>query len=287
MTFTTGASPSNGGTATAGTAYVYRVSPSAARRPPNRWDGTLATTVIFTDPMIVAKITRIRCEHIEQLRLAVNAVQRCAGLPQSSFTDPNLQGKMISTIQITELRTALDQARAVPGLSPMVFTDKPLAANISCRQVGCAQNPRMMTTLHRIRSVGVFVLLTLVGQLGMSSVGWSFGRLSLFGQHLALAALTILWLAVSGFCAGRLAARSDIAFVVLEAVTLAMVLLSVLMAAVETGAGDAMRNVLIGIAGMATVAVAYWMAQRSARAEAAAAVVRDKPCELCGKSTYG
>lgn len=107
--------------------------------------------------------------------------------------------------------------------------------------------------------------MMLVGQLGMSSVGWSIGRLSLFRQHLTLTVLTLLWLGVSGFCAGRIAARSDVvALVAVEVVTLAIVLLSVLMAAVEMGAGEAMRDALTGIAGMATVAVAYWMAQRSA-----------------------
>jgi hypothetical protein len=96
-----------------GTAYVYKVR---ATSPGVSAFGTpdLATTVIFTDPSLVAGIG-IKAAHITELRTAVDAVRALAGLGGGSYTtDPTITsgGTIIRAAHVNELRTALDQARA-------------------------------------------------------------------------------------------------------------------------------------------------------------------------------
>jgi hypothetical protein len=63
-------------------AYLYQVraviSSGCSSQPSNT---DLATTTSFTDNPLLARITVIKAEHINELRVAVNAVRVTAGLP--------------------------------------------------------------------------------------------------------------------------------------------------------------------------------------------------------------
>ncbi|HEX7192826.1 MAG TPA: hypothetical protein VF381_14755, partial [Thermoanaerobaculia bacterium] len=121
----------NDTTATAGTAYLYKVRAGSA--------GTLsspdlATTVIFTDPTLTGGTTPPKTTHITELRTAVDAVRKLAngGVANPfSYTDSTLTGGTtpIKAVHITDLRTALDSARSTLGLSALSYTDSTITVN--------------------------------------------------------------------------------------------------------------------------------------------------------------
>ncbi len=102
----------NDNNAAPNTAYLYRVrSTTSSVSPYSRPD--LATTVIFTDPTLIAGSTNIKAAHFTQLRTAANAVRALAGLAAFSFTDTPITPGVtpIKAVHLTELRTALNAAR--------------------------------------------------------------------------------------------------------------------------------------------------------------------------------
>lgn len=110
-------------TASPNTAYLYTVrgflpSTSAFGTP------DLATTVIFTDPVLAAGTTPIKAVHVAQLRTAVNAVRVLAGLGATSFTDAILGPTIpVNGVHLTELRTSLTLARSGLALAAPSYTD--------------------------------------------------------------------------------------------------------------------------------------------------------------------
>lgn len=104
------------GSASPGTAYLYRViaTNSAGSSAPSAAD--LATAVLFTDDPLVPLQTRIKAAHLGELRTAANAVRALAGLSAQSFTGPSSAGTAITATQIGELRAALDEALPLLGL---------------------------------------------------------------------------------------------------------------------------------------------------------------------------
>lgn len=87
-------------------------------------------TPVFTDDPIQAGVTVIRAVHITELRAAVNQARARAGLAAAVWTtDPNLSsGYAIRGAHITELRTALDGARTPLGLAAAAYTYMVLSA---------------------------------------------------------------------------------------------------------------------------------------------------------------
>lgn len=117
-------------TVSANTAYLYKVhglDSGSMPLPDSAPD--LATTVIFTDDPLVAGTTTVRAIHVDQLRVAANAVRALAGLPSASFTDASLTGVKVKKVHIDELRAALDAARASLTLSTLSYTDPTIIAN--------------------------------------------------------------------------------------------------------------------------------------------------------------
>jgi hypothetical protein len=107
--------------AAANTAYLYKVAVSNG--------GTfsapdLATTVMFTDPTIIAGSTIVKAAHITELRTAVNAVRTLAGIGAVSFTDPALTAGStpVKAVHLTQLRSALDAARSSLLLSAATYS---------------------------------------------------------------------------------------------------------------------------------------------------------------------
>jgi hypothetical protein len=108
-------------------AYLYQVravNASGNSSPPSNMD--LATTMSFTDNPLQARVTVIKAQHINELRVAVNAVRATADLPPALWPDASLPGVFIKAVHITELRQNLQQAFQAMGLPTPPFTDDPL-----------------------------------------------------------------------------------------------------------------------------------------------------------------
>jgi hypothetical protein len=113
-------------TALANTAYLYAVKSidagavASVMSPPD-----LATTFLFTDPLLTEETTVIQAAHFTELRTAVNAVRTLAGLSAATFTDPVLTAgtTMAKLVHLSELRSALDAARVTLGLIPVTYAD--------------------------------------------------------------------------------------------------------------------------------------------------------------------
>jgi hypothetical protein len=109
--------------------YAVRAIDSANNRTANS-KADLATTFVFTDDPLVAQSTAIKAPHFTQLRNAVEAVRALGGLQPFVFTDLTLNGgAAIRSVDVSELRTALDQARAaLMLLPPLTYTDSVLTS---------------------------------------------------------------------------------------------------------------------------------------------------------------
>jgi hypothetical protein len=110
------------------TAYLYAVNGTKTSGG-GLFAYDLATTVLFTDPAITAASTKIKEVHFTQLQLAVHKVQTLLlGGIETAFIGapftPN-STKILST-HLSQLRTALDNARLATGvLPPIVYTHAP------------------------------------------------------------------------------------------------------------------------------------------------------------------
>lgn len=109
----------------ANTAYLYLIRAVNAGGTSGDSAVDLATTVIFTDDPLVAGVV-IKAVHVNELRVAVNAVRALAGLATLNFTDTIAKGVIVKAYHITEPRSALDAARAALGLSTGGYTNPSL-----------------------------------------------------------------------------------------------------------------------------------------------------------------
>jgi len=112
---------------TPNTTYVYRVR---AVRSNNQVTGYSnrdhATTIMFTDDPLVPGETPIKAVHLTELRTAVNAVRKSAGLATVGWTDSSLVGVAVKAVHITELRNALTPALTALGKTA-TYTDSGLS----------------------------------------------------------------------------------------------------------------------------------------------------------------
>lgn len=120
-------------TATANIAYLYKVrSRDSGNNLSPYGTPDLATTVVFTDPMLTQTVTPIKAVHMNQLRTAVNAVRTLAGLSAFNFTDPTLDPSVtVKRMHLIELRTALGEARSTLALTTLVYTRPTITAGVS------------------------------------------------------------------------------------------------------------------------------------------------------------
>lgn len=119
----------NDTTVTSGVAYLYRVcAVDAAGNRSTYSNIDLATAVSFTDDPLITGTTRIKAQHLVELRQAVSAVLSAAALSSASWTDPVPSGVQIRRNHIQELRTNLDQARSALGLTAISYVDPTLTA---------------------------------------------------------------------------------------------------------------------------------------------------------------
>lgn len=120
-------------TVTGLTAYLYRVRAADAGGNVSQSSNIdVATAITFEDDPFPAPptLTLIRAQHILQLRQAVNAVRHTTpSLGDYSWSQPSatLVGAPILGSDVEELRTALDQALLILGLTSGGYTDSTLA----------------------------------------------------------------------------------------------------------------------------------------------------------------
>ena len=96
-------------------AYIYRARTVDEHGDYSDWSNIdLATTCMFSQDPLVPRGTVIYGLHLEELRLAVEAVRRLAypGQPAPQWTDAPLQGKRIRAVHVEELRERLVEALA-------------------------------------------------------------------------------------------------------------------------------------------------------------------------------
>lgn len=116
------------GSAAPDTAHLYRAVAVGADGAVSSWSNpALAVTMRFIDDPVEPGMI-VKAAHLEQLRMAVNAVNRTARRAESTFTDALVAGNaVVRRVHIEELRNALMAARASLGLTALPpFT--PIAA---------------------------------------------------------------------------------------------------------------------------------------------------------------
>ncbi len=112
-------------TASANTAYLYRVRAVNAGGSSGDSASNLATTVLFTDDPLSAGVT-VKAIHLAELRTAVNAVRAQASLSAGTYTDAASPGVVIKAVHITQLRSQLDTAMSTLSLTTGGWTDASL-----------------------------------------------------------------------------------------------------------------------------------------------------------------
>ncbi len=113
-------------TVTGGQSYLYRVRAVNANGTSANSASAIATTVLFSDDPLTAG-TVVQGVHLTQLRTAVNAARALASLGAAGVTDPSPAGVAIKSIHVTELRSALDAALTPLGLTAGGYTNPTLA----------------------------------------------------------------------------------------------------------------------------------------------------------------
>ncbi|HET7434620.1 MAG TPA: kelch repeat-containing protein [Thermoanaerobaculia bacterium] len=109
------------------TAYLYTVRVSV---PAVTADSVpaLATTILFTDESL--SLTKVKAAHFNELRAAVNAVRKLAGLAPATWTDPTIVPGVtkVKRQHLIELRTAVDTARAALSLPAAIYSHATITA---------------------------------------------------------------------------------------------------------------------------------------------------------------
>jgi RHS repeat-associated protein len=113
---------------TSGAAYLYRVRAVEAAGTLSAGSNVeLVTALAFTDETLTSGVTRVKAQHLTELRQAVNAVRATANLPAAGWTDATLQGAVIRAVHVTELRARVDEALGAMGLTTPAYTDATVA----------------------------------------------------------------------------------------------------------------------------------------------------------------
>jgi fibronectin type 3 domain-containing protein len=119
---------------TPNTAYLYRAfSRTGGGTTSATSSRDVATTTVFTDPVLVADTSTIKAVHLTQLRTAIDAMLTLAGPGPGSYTDPAMVAgtTTIKELHITELRTNLNTARSMLSLPALTYTDPAITQDVT------------------------------------------------------------------------------------------------------------------------------------------------------------
>lgn len=109
--------------ATAGAVHIYAVRAVGPGGTSSWSPSAIALTTTFADETLIPRLTVVSATHVLQLRDAINATRAAAMLSQTTFTDSSLNGLPVKALHVNELRTSLDGARSVLGLSPISYAN--------------------------------------------------------------------------------------------------------------------------------------------------------------------
>lgn len=121
-------------------AYRYKVLAWNGSLSPDS-NTTLATTIVFDDPVLVRNLTPIRAIHVVQLRQAVDSVRHAAGLSPGTYTDAALCQTLTSQHQcvgpvavkhghVQDLRDQLQNALVLLQIPQPTYSDSPLTQGV-------------------------------------------------------------------------------------------------------------------------------------------------------------
>jgi hypothetical protein len=110
---------------TVSTTYFYKVRAIKADTTASAFSPiNAATTMAFTDPSLTTCGVVVKGVHITQLRSAINLARASVGLAAFTFTDPSLPAAslVIKAVHLTELRSAMAGFTSAIGVTPS-YTD--------------------------------------------------------------------------------------------------------------------------------------------------------------------
>jgi hypothetical protein len=86
------------------------------------------TVPAFTDSQLIPTASMVRAIHFAELRSRINALRVRFGLAAFAWSQPSLTGAIVDADDMTELRTALQQAYTAAGRTAAAFTDPTVVA---------------------------------------------------------------------------------------------------------------------------------------------------------------
>lgn len=100
---------------------------------------TASAGIAFTDEPLTPQVTPVKAVHITELRTAVNNARATAGLTAVTFSDAPASAVTIKALHITELRSALDAARSTLKVAAISYADSDLASGTAIKAVHIQQ----------------------------------------------------------------------------------------------------------------------------------------------------
>jgi len=94
---------------------------------------TLTGNFTFTDDPLAAQSTSIKAVHFTELRAAINSARAARGLAAFAWTDPALAPGItqVRAVHLTELRAALNQAYQAAGRALPTYTDPTVGGGVT------------------------------------------------------------------------------------------------------------------------------------------------------------
>jgi len=122
-------------------AFIYKVQAVdiySSASPDSNSD--LAMTFTFLDDPIVPNVTPIKGAQIVQMRNAVNIVRGIAGIGDYPFSDGALGAVKVKLLHLTQLETALNEARTSLGLTAVSYPSRTIGSKVGAAEFTLLRN---------------------------------------------------------------------------------------------------------------------------------------------------